>query len=61
VALPASKSPTWTYLGAVSNYVFVCDVATGQPLILPTNNIVCIELVRKAAKGDAMPYVVPIP
>ena len=52
--LAASKSPTWTYLGAVSNYVFVYDAAAKQPLILPTNNVTRIEPARLAtAKGDA--------
>lgn len=32
--LPASKAPTWGYLGAVSNYVFLYDPAARQPLIL---------------------------
>lgn len=51
--LAASKSPTWTYLGAVSNYVFVYDAAAKQSLILPTNNIMRIQPVRPAAKTDA--------
>lgn len=51
--LAASKAPAWTYLGAVSNYVFVYDAAAKQPLILPTNNIMRIEPVRKAAKAEA--------
>lgn len=51
--LAASKSPTWAYLGAVSNYVFVYDAAAKQSLILPTNNIMRIQPVRPAAKADA--------
>ena len=51
--LAASKSPTWTYLGAVSNYIFVYDTAAKRPLILPTNNVTRIEPVRPAAKAEA--------
>lgn len=51
--LAASKSPTWTWLGAVSNYVFVYDAAARQPLILPTNNILRIEPLREATRADA--------
>ncbi|HEX7917226.1 hypothetical protein, partial [Rudaea sp.] len=46
--LVASKSPSWTWLGAVSNYVFVYDAAAKQSLVLPTNNILRIEPVRAA-------------
>lgn len=53
--LPASKSPTWTWLGAVSNYVFVYDAAAKRPLVLPTNNILRIEPIRVggAKAGEA--------
>ena len=47
--LAASKSPSWTWLGAVSNYVFVYDAAAKQSLVLPTNNILRIEPVRAAS------------
>ena len=70
--LPASESPSWTWLGAVSNYVFVYDAAAKQPLVLPTNNILRIEPVRppparareaKAADQNAepAPAVAPTP
>src|SRR5580765_5875049 len=44
--LAASKSPSWTWLGAVSNYVFVYGAASKPSLVLPTNNILRIEQVR---------------
>lgn len=51
----------WTYLGAVSNYVFVYDRTSKRALILPVNNIVRIEPVpdqhaeNAAAKTAAKP------
>ncbi|MBS0582175.1 MAG: hypothetical protein JSS42_03635 [Proteobacteria bacterium] len=51
--LAASRSSTWTYLGAVSNYVFVYDAAAKQSLILPTNNVTRIEPVRPSARAGA--------
>ena len=41
--MPASKARTWGYLGAVSNYVFLYDPATRQPLIVPVNAIASIR------------------
>lgn len=41
--LPASGARTWGYLGAVSNYVFLYDRATRQPLILPVNAIASVR------------------
>lgn len=46
--LPAGKSPTWGYLGAVSNYVFLYDPATRQPLILPVNAVASLRPPRAA-------------
>jgi hypothetical protein len=36
---PAAQPATWTYLGAVANYVFVYDRAQGRALVLPVNSI----------------------
>lgn len=41
--LRASASPTWSYLGAVSNYVFVYDPAARRAMILPVNAITRIQ------------------
>jgi len=49
-------SGTWTYLGAVSNYVFVYDHDAERSLILPVNNIVRIAPLPLAAAKVA-----PIP
>ena len=40
--LPA-KSPSWTYLGAASSYVFLFDHDAGRVQIVPVNSIVRIE------------------
>ncbi|HEX5354196.1 MAG TPA: hypothetical protein VFW60_08960 [Rhodanobacteraceae bacterium] len=41
--LRASAGTTWSYLGAVSNYVFVYDPAARQSLVLPVNAIERIQ------------------
>lgn len=58
--IPAlEQDAAWTYLGAVSNYVFIYDRASKRAMILPVNNIVRIEPVpgsraeAVAAKTDA--------
>ncbi|HEY2394687.1 MAG TPA: hypothetical protein VGH81_01730 [Rudaea sp.] len=56
----AAQSKTWTYLGAVSNYVFVFDNAAGRSVILPINNIARIEP-APAKPGSAGVVVAPIP
>lgn len=58
----ASSAParTWTYLGAVSNYVFVYDGAARRSVILPVNNITRLEPVP--IKGATSHVVIaPIP
>ncbi|MFT3792085.1 MAG: hypothetical protein QM741_13640 [Rudaea sp.] len=45
--LAATKSTQWTWLGAVSNYVFVYDADAKRSLVLPTNNILRIEPVPR--------------
>ncbi|HEX5961919.1 MAG TPA: hypothetical protein VFY97_11815 [Rhodanobacteraceae bacterium] len=41
--LAAGNVPAWTYLGAVSNYVFVYDHASRQPLILPVEAVASVR------------------
>ena len=41
--LRSSDSTRWSYLGAVSNYVFVYDVAAKQAMILPVNAITSLQ------------------
>lgn len=41
--LPASPGKAWTYLGAISNYVFVYDHVAGQALVLPVSAIASIR------------------
>ena len=51
---------TWSYLGAVSSYVFLYDTQSGRSLILPVDGIASIEPIA-SAKGGKTPLVVPIP
>ncbi|WHZ18592.1 MAG: hypothetical protein OJF55_000741 [Rhodanobacteraceae bacterium] len=37
--LTAGGTSTWSYLGAVSNYVFLYDHANRQPLVVPVNAV----------------------
>lgn len=41
--LASSAAPTWGYLGAVSNYVFLYDPASRQPLVLPVNSVASLR------------------
>lgn len=52
--LAASTTPAWSYLGAVSNYVFLYDHASRQPLILPVNAIASVRppLAAKTRSGS---------
>jgi hypothetical protein len=58
--LAAKSGQSWTYLGAISNYVFVYDAASRHAVILPVNGIARIEPV---AQEDAQPSIIvaPIP
>lgn len=57
---PSAPARGWTYLGAVSNYVFVYDVAAKRAVVLPVNNITRLE--PAAPKRTAAPVVIaPIP
>jgi hypothetical protein len=50
-----SASELWTYLGAISNYVFVYDRAAARVSIVPVNAIARLEPVPQAAKtGQAV-------
>jgi len=37
------QAMSWTYLGAVANYVFLYDPATRRSVALPVNNIARLE------------------
>ncbi len=57
-----SQSKGWTYLGAVSNYIFVYDHDAQRAEILPVNNVARVEpapLERKSAKPAVI--IAPIP
>jgi len=41
--LSAGQGMSWTYLGAVANYVFLYDPATRRSVALPVNNIARLE------------------
>ncbi len=57
-----SKSKSWTYLGAVSNYVFVYDHDSRQAAVLPVNNIARI-LPAVGEPGEHRPpiFIAPFP
>jgi hypothetical protein len=55
--LQASTSSTWSYLGAVSNYVFVYDPADKRALVLPVNAIQRIQPVAEGKPGLSLPVV----
>jgi hypothetical protein len=51
--LRSSESTQWSYLGAVSNYVFVYDVAAKRAMILPVNAIASLQPVARRGAGSA--------
>lgn len=57
--LQPSTGGTWTYLGAISNYVFVYDAAARQAMVLPVNAIASLQPLppaqRKAASAPLAP------
>jgi len=57
--LAASTAPAWTWLGAVSNHIFVYDAAAKRALVLPTNNVARIEPISFAGKADAAKTAAP--
>ena len=58
--LSASDGAAWTYLGAVSNYVFVFDPATRRAVALPVNNIARIEPVAGTPDPGKTTAIAPI-
>lgn len=58
--LSASDGTAWTYLGAVSSYVFVYDTATRRSVALPVNNIARIEPVAGAPDPGKPQAIAPI-
>ncbi len=57
-----SKSKGWTYLGAVSNYVFVYDHDARRAEILPVNNIARVEpAAGHRATAEPAASLAPIP
>ena len=58
--LAAGSSQTWTYLGAVANYVFVYDRADQRALVLPVNAIARLQpVMRPRDAAAAAPITVP--
>lgn len=55
--LRASAGATWSYLGAVSNYVFVYDPAAKRALVLPVN---AIERIQPEAGKQRPPLPFPV-
>lgn len=58
--LAAGASRTWTWLGAIGNYVFVYDRADARALILPVNAVARLQPVHAAPEGPA-PAAEPVP
>ncbi|HEX4481289.1 MAG TPA: hypothetical protein VH082_10800 [Rudaea sp.] len=57
-----SKSKGWTYLGAVSNYIFVYDHDGARSEILPVNNVARLEPAPVARDRSKAPIIIaPIP
>jgi hypothetical protein len=59
-ALPASDSDRWTYLGAISSYVFVYDRKAAAATVLPVNAVARIDPIAPPA-GNPGVVVAPIP
>jgi hypothetical protein len=58
--LASGQSATWSYLGAVANYVFVYDRAEQRALVLPVNAIARLQPMP-APKRQSRVFVAPIP
>lgn len=58
--LEAGQSATWSYLGAVANYVFVYDRAGQRALVLPVNAIARLQPIP-APKRPGSLFIAPIP
>lgn len=59
--LAASHSQTWSYLGAVSSYVFLYDPAQRQPLVVPVNAIASLRPAPATRSPTAPGPVAPKP
>ncbi len=59
--LAAKSGQTWTYLGAIANYVFVYDPTDRQAVILPVNAIARIEPAPTLKDAASPIFVAPIP
>lgn len=58
--LAAAESPTWTYLGAVANYVFVYDRGQQRAVVLPVNAVARLRLPPKKG-SDGRFFIAPVP
>jgi hypothetical protein len=58
--LEADRSATWSYLGAVANYVFVYDRTERRALVLPVNAIARLQPMP-APKRPGSLFIAPIP
>jgi hypothetical protein len=54
------QAKSWTYLGAVANYVFVYDPVARRSVALPINNIARLEPVPDPRAADSASAVAPI-
>lgn len=59
--LAASASPTWTYLGAVGNYVFLYDRQAARAQVVPVNALARVQPLPRPRAARKRPLVVPIP
>ena len=57
----ASGEATWTYLGAIAQYVFLYDARDGRAEILPVNAVARIEPEADARRRKSGVAVAPIP
>lgn len=57
----ANEVPTWSYLGAVSNYVFLYDLAQRRPLVVPVNAVASLHPPLAARPTSGSDPVAPKP
>ena len=53
--LRSNSGAAWTYLGAISNYVFVYDPAAKQAMILPVNAVAGLQPLPSAKRTPVAP------
>ena len=58
--LAAGKAPTWTYLGAVANYVFVYDRDGRRAMVLPVNAVARLQPLPVPERGGRF-LAAPVP